>query len=97
MAIFFFLVFMHDSILEHDMNIFSIKEIYLMGGFKTSYLFIPLGFFITRMTRHYFLLLSVNFLSVKLASHPEEIWGHRFQLGVLGGRALVGVKGANSS
>ena len=31
--IFFFLVSMHDSILEHDMNIFSIKEIYLMGGF----------------------------------------------------------------
>ena len=55
-----------------------------MGGFKSSYLFIPLGLFIMRITRLYFPLLSVNLLSVKSVSHPEEIWGHRFQLGVLG-------------
>ena len=46
------------------------------------------------MTRHYFPLLSVNFLSVKAVLHPEEIWGHQFQVGVLCGRALVRVKGA---
>ena len=57
-----------------------------MGGFKSSYLFIyiPLGFFVIRMTRHYFPLLSVNLLSVKPVSHLEKIWGHQFQLGVLG-------------
>ena len=35
------------------------------------------------MTRHYFTLLSVRPLSVKPVLHPEEIWGHRFQLGIL--------------
>ena len=38
-----------------------------MGGFRSSYLFIPLGFLMIRMTRHYFPLLSVNLLSVKLS------------------------------
>ena len=38
-----------------------------MGGFQPSYFFISLGFFIIRMTRYYFPLLSVNFLSVKLS------------------------------
>ena len=76
---------MQDSIFEHEINIFSIKEIYLMGGFKSSYLFIPLEFFIIRMTMHYFPLLSVNLLNVKTVLHPEKIWGHWFQLGVLGG------------
>ena len=38
-----------------------------MGGFRSSYLFIPIGFFIIRMTRDYFPLLSVNLLSVKLS------------------------------
>ena len=89
MAIFFFLISMHESILEHDINMFSIKEIYLMGGLKSSYLFIPLGCFIIRMTRHYFPLLSVNLLSFKPVSRPDEIWGHRFQLGVLGKVPLV--------
>ena len=57
-----------------------------MGGFKSSYLFIyiPLGFFVIRMTRHYFPLLSVTLLIVKPVPHPEEIWGHQLQLGVLG-------------
>ena len=61
-----------------------------MRGFKSSYLFIciPLGFFVIRMTRHYFPLLSVNLLSVKPVSHPEEIWGHQFQMEVLGGAEL---------
>ena len=86
MAIHFFLISMQGSILEHEINMFSIKEIYLIGRFKSSYLFIPLGFFIIRMTRHYCPLLSVNLLSVKPVSHPEEIWGHWFQLEVLGGR-----------
>ena len=40
---------MHDFIFEHEINILSIKEIYLMGGFKSSYLFISLGVFITKM------------------------------------------------
>ena len=61
-----------------------------MGGFRSRYLFIPLGFFIIRMTRHYFPLLSVNLLSVKSVSYPEEIWGHWFLLGVLGGQSLRG-------
>ena len=78
---------MQDSIFEHEINIFSIKEIYLMGGFKSSYLFIPLEFFIIRMTRHYVPLLSVNLQGVNPVSHSEEIWGHWFQLGVLGDRA----------
>ena len=30
-------------------------------------------------------------MCVKPVSHPEEIWGHRFQVGVLGGRALATV------
>ena len=45
-------------------------------------------------------LLNLKYFTV---SHPEEIWGHRFQLGVLGsaastpphpplGRALVGLR-----
>ena len=37
-----FFISMYDSIFEH--KIFSIKEIYLMGWFKSRYLFIPLGF-----------------------------------------------------
>ena len=57
-----------------------------MGGFKSLsltifvyiYIYVPLGFFIIRMTRHYFPLLSVNLPSVKPVSHPEEIWGHQF-------------------
>ena len=57
----------HDSIFEHEINIFFIKEIYLTGGSRPTYLFIPLGFFIIRTTRYYFLLLSVNLLSVKLS------------------------------
>ena len=87
MAIYFFLISIQDSILKHEINIFSIKEIHLMGGFKSGYLFIPLGFFIMRMTRHYFRLHSVNLQSVKPVSHPQEIWGHWFQLGVFEGRA----------
>ena len=51
---------------------------YLMREFKSRYLFIPLEFFIIRMTRYYLPLLSVNLLSVKPVSHPEEIWGHKF-------------------
>ena len=81
---------MQDSIFEHEINIFSTKVIYLMGGFKSSYLFIPLGFFIIRVIRQYFFLLSVNLLSLKPVSHPEKIWGHRFQLGVLVGQGLRG-------
>ena len=72
MAIYLF-ISMQDSIFEHEINILSIKEIYLMEGFKSSYLFTPLGFFIIRMTRHYFPLLSVNLMSVKPVLHPEEI------------------------
>ena len=83
---------MQGSIFEYKINTFSIKEIYLMGGFMSSYLFIPLGFFIIQMTRHYFPLLSVNLLSVKRVSHPEEVWGHRFQLGSWGAEP----KGAKS-
>ena len=57
-----------------------------MGGFKSLslttfvyiYIYVPLEFFIIRMTRHYFPLLSVNLPSVKPVSHPEEIWGHQF-------------------
>ena len=56
-----------------------------MREFKSRYLFIPLEFFIIRMTRYYLPLLSVNLLSVKPVSHPEEIWGHKFQPGDLGG------------
>ena len=82
MAMYFFLISMQDSIFEHE--IFSIKEIYLMGGFKSSYLFILLEFF---FTRNYVPLLSVNLLSVKPVSLSGEIWGHRFQLGVLECRA----------
>ena len=63
---------MQDSIFEHEINIFSIKEIYLMGECKSSYHFIPLGFFIIRITRHYFLLLSVNLLSVKPVSLQKK-------------------------
>ena len=61
-----------------------------MGVFKSShrFIYIPLGFFVIRMTRHYFPLLSVNLLSIKPVLHREEIWGHQCQLGVLGGRAL---------
>ena len=84
---------MQDSIFEHEINIFSIKEIYLMGECKSSYHFVPLGFFIIKITRHYFPLLSVNLLSVKPVSHPEEIWRHWFQLGVLGAES----KGEKSS
>ena len=60
-----------------------------MRRFKSSYLFIyiALRFFVIKMTWHYFPLLSVNLLSVKPVSHPEEIWGHQFQMGVLGGGA----------
>ena len=93
MAIYFFLISMQDSIFEHETNIFSVKEIYLMGECKSSYHFIPLGFFIIRITRHYFPLLSVNLLSVKPVSHPEEIWRQWFPLGVLGAES----KGAKSS
>ena len=95
MAIYFFVISMQDFIFKHEKNIFSIKEIYLMGGSKSSKLFIPLGFFVIRMTRHYFPLLSVNLLSIKPVSHQEKMWGHRFQLGVLGGDAEP--KGAKSS
>ena len=84
----FFLISMHDFIFEHEINILSIKAIYLMGGFKSSYLFISLGVFITKMTRHHFLWLSVNLLSVNPLSHPKEIWGHWFKLRVLGGAEL---------
>ena len=58
---------MHDSIFEYEINIFSITEIHLKGGFRPTYFFIPLGFFIIRMTRYYFPLLSVNLLSVILS------------------------------
>ena len=68
-----------------------------MGGFRSRYLFIPLGFFIIRMTKHYFPLLSVNLLSVKSVSYPEEIWGHCFQLGVLGGQSLRGQSSLTSA
>ena len=51
---------MHDSIFEHEINIFSIKEIYLMA-------YNGLGLFIIRITRYYFPLFSVNLLSVKLS------------------------------
>ena len=71
MAIYFSLISLRDSIFEHEINTFSIHEIYLMEGFKSSCLFILLGFFIIRMTRHYFSLLSVNLLNVKPVSHPE--------------------------
>ena len=41
---------MHDSIFEHEINIFSINKIYLMGRFRPCYVFIPLGlYFITIM------------------------------------------------
>ena len=41
---------MHDSIFEHEVNIFSISKIYLMGGCRPCYVFIPLGhYFITIM------------------------------------------------
>ena len=46
---------MHDSIFEHKTNIFSIKEIYLMEGFKSS---LPLEFFIIIITRNYFPLVA---------------------------------------
>ena len=59
MAIFSFYCF-YDSIFEHEINIFSIKEIY-------SVAYNGLGFFIIRMTRYYFPLFSVNLLSVKLS------------------------------
>ena len=36
---------MHDFIFEHGINTISIKKIYLMVGFRPSYVFIPLGFF----------------------------------------------------
>ena len=38
-----------------------------MGGFRSSYFFIPSGLFITRMTRYYFALLSINLPSVNLS------------------------------
>ena len=38
-----------------------------MGEFMSSYIFIPLGLFNVRMTRHYFPLLAVSLLSVKLS------------------------------
>ena len=38
-----------------------------MGRFHPSYFFVSLGFFIIRMTRYYFPLLSVNLLNVKLS------------------------------
>ena len=42
-----------------------------LRGYKSSYLFLyPLGFFILRMARHYFPLLSVNLLSVKPVLNP---------------------------
>ena len=36
---------MHDFIFEYGINIISINKIYLIGGFRPSYVFIPLGFF----------------------------------------------------
>ena len=60
-----------------------------LRGYKASYLFLyPLGFFIIRMARHYFPLLSVNLQSVKPVLNPKEIWEHQFQLGFLEDRAL---------
>ena len=64
---FLFLVYMHDSIFEYEINMFSIEEMHFMGGFRSSYFFIPLESFIIRMTRYYFTLLSVNLLSVVLS------------------------------
>ena len=34
---------MHDFIFEHEINTISINEIYLMGGSRPSYVFIPSG------------------------------------------------------
>ena len=65
---FLFLVSMHDSIFEQEINIFSIKDIYLTGEFRSSNLFLSsLWFFIIRTKRYYFPLLSDNLLSVKLS------------------------------
>ena len=36
---------MHDSIFQREINAFSIEEIYLKEGFRSSYFFIPLGVF----------------------------------------------------
>ena len=38
---------MHDFTFEHGINTISIKKIYLIGGFRPSYVFIPLGCFDT--------------------------------------------------
>ena len=40
-----FLVSMRDFIFEYGVNTISINKIYSMGGFRPSYVFIPLGFF----------------------------------------------------
>ena len=42
---------MHDSTFENEINTFSSKEIYLMGGFMPSYFFVKLRFFIITITR----------------------------------------------
>ena len=43
MEAFIFLVYIHDSVFEHEINIFPINRIYLMGGFRPSYVYIPVG------------------------------------------------------
>ena len=40
---------MHDFIFEHGINAIYINKIYLMGRFKSSYVFIPLGFYFIRI------------------------------------------------
>ena len=59
MAVFLFLVPMHDYIFEHEVNIFSTREIYLMGGFWSSYFFIPLGFFLSKLQGIIFLYFQL--------------------------------------
>ena len=76
---------MHDSIFEHEINILSIKEIYLIRGFKSSHFLYTTRVFIIRMTKQCFPLLSVNLLNDEPVLHPEKIWGQQFQLE---GRAL---------
>ena len=36
---------MHDFIFEHGINKISVNKMYLMGRFRSSYVFIPLEFF----------------------------------------------------
>ena len=64
---------MHDSIFEREVNLFSIKEIYLMGGFRSSYLLIPFGFFSYHKKEK--ALLSFTFTEIK-SSFPVPFWDY---------------------